>query len=235
MAVGAVLAGLVGPTVVRRFGRGAALRLGLAGLALGLSGYLVATAVWLTLAGTLVAGTFGSSVVNTHSAVLSHHHRESGDRGDHRSERAGRRLRPHRTSGDRCDGRRRTRLAGGSAAAAAFVVMAATARTAVPAGPQSVPVRPRLRPHPDGDGAALPTPFWPALAVLVLCNGAEFALTFWASDLLRERAGASAAVATACIPALVLGMTVRRAAGPPGLRAAGWPWPTGWTPCWGRA
>jgi len=106
------------------------------------------------------------------------------------------------------------------AASAAFVVMAPTARTAVPAGPQSVPVRPRLRPHPDGDGAALPTPFWPALAVLVLCIGAEFALTFWASDLLRERVGASAAVATACIAALVLGMTVRRAAGPPGGRLA---------------
>lgn len=207
LAMGAVLAGLVLPTIVRRLGRGAALRLGLAGLAVGLTGYLAGHSVWLTLAGTLVAGTFGSLVVSTHSAVLAHHHEGSGPAAINEANAiaAGSGLVAPALIGTTAAIGLGWRAGLLLAAIAGAVVLAATARTAVPVGP---PI-PRSR----RDGGRLPAPFWPALAVLVLCIGTEFSLVFWASDLLRERAGASAAVATGSIAALVLGMTVGRVAG----------------------
>lgn len=217
LAAGAVLAGLVGPTVVRRFGRGTALRLGLVGLAAGLAGYLAGSAIWVTLTGTLLAGTFGAMVVNTHSPVLSHHHGESGAAAisEANALAAGFGLIAPLVIGAAAAAGLGWRAGLVVAVVAAVVVLSATARTAVPAGP------PVVRPRRPTRGTALPVHFWPALAVLVLCIGIEFSLTFWASDLLRERAGASAAVATASIAALVLGMTVGRVVG--GRLALGYP------------
>lgn len=41
----------------------------------------------------------------------------------------------------------------------------------------------------------------------------EFSLTFWASELVRERTGAGAAASTGSVTALLVGMTLGRAAG----------------------
>lgn len=207
LAVGAVLAGMILPAVVRRLGRGAALRFGLGGLAIGLTGYLAGQSVWMTLAGTVVAGTFGSLVVSTHSAVLSHHHGSSGPAAINEANAlaAGFGLIAPAVIGVTAAVGLGWRAGLLLAAIAAAVVLTLTARTAVPVGP---PVR-----RPRDVGGRMPAAFGPALAVLVLCIGTEFSLTFWASDLLRERAGASAAVATGSIAVLVLGMTVGRVAG----------------------
>ncbi|MBA3523429.1 MAG: hypothetical protein H0T85_02510 [Geodermatophilaceae bacterium] len=59
----------------------------------------------------------------------------------------------------------------------------------------------------------LPVDFWPTVLVLVLCIAAEFSLTFWASDLVRERTGAGVAASTGAVTALLVGMTLGRAAG----------------------
>lgn len=210
LAVGAVAAGLAGPALIRRHGRGGALRLGLVGVAVGLAGYLVGDAVWLTLTGTLVAGIGGSILVNTHSAVLTAHHEGSGPAAisEANAFAAGFGLiAPAVIGGAAAVGlgwRAGLLLAG----VAALVVVVATTRVAVPPGPRT----PRPR-RADGGAPALPGRFWPALGVLVLCIAVEFSLTFWASDLVRDRTGAGAATATACVSALILGMTVGRVAG----------------------
>lgn len=208
LAVGAVLAGLAGPTIVRRVGRGTALRGGLLGLAVGLVGYLVGDSAFVTLAGTLVAGTGGSLVVNSHSAVLSHQHPTAGPAAitEANALAAGFGLIAPAVIGLTAAvglGWRAGLLVAG---VAALAVAGGTARIVVPAGP------PVLRGGRRG-GTPLPAPFRPALSVLVLCIAAEFSLTFWSSELIRDRTGAGSAVATAAISALVLGMTCGRAAG----------------------
>jgi len=208
LAVGAVLAGLIGPALVGRFGRGTTLRVGLAGLAIGLTGYLHGTSIAMSLTGAAIAGTFGSMVVNTHSAVLSHQYGSAGPAAisEANALAAGFGLLAPVVIGAAAAAGLGWRAGLLLACVAAVVVLAATVRIGVPAGP----VPPALD---TSRRDTLPAAFWPALAVLVLCIGTEFSLTFWSSELLRERTGTGTAVATGSVAALVAGMTVGRIVG----------------------
>lgn len=89
---------------------------------------------------------------------------------------------------------------------------AAVVGEAPDAGGEGVPIT------AAGEGAGdragpMPGAFWMAFAVMTLCIAVEFCVTFWAADHLRERTGASAAVATAGITAVVAGMCAGRLAG----------------------
>jgi predicted MFS family arabinose efflux permease len=53
-------------------------------------------------------------------------------------------------------------------------------------------------------------PFWLAWAVMIACVATEFCVTFWSADQLRTHVGLSAGVASACVSALLLGMTIGR-------------------------
>lgn len=210
LAVGAVLAGLGGPLLVGRLGRAVALRVGLLGLGVGTIVYLGGTTTWVTLSGALIAGTFGSIVVNTHSAVLTHQHELLGPAAvsEANALAAG------------C-GLLAPVVIGAAAAVGlgwrAGLLVAAVAALALAAVALRIPF-----PRPSGSAragpgrwraAAMPQRYWAAWTVLVLCIGTEFSLTFWSSDLLREQVGVSAAVGTSSVAALVAGMTAGRFVG----------------------
>ncbi len=67
--------------------------------------------------------------------------------------------------------------------------------------------------QPIERGAHLPRTFWLAWGATVACIALEFVMTFWASDLLQQRAGMAKGSATAAISAVVLGLAVGRLLG----------------------
>lgn len=69
--------------------------------------------------------------------------------------------------------------------------------------------RPVAVEHAEGAGA-FDRAYWPLWTAMVSGVAIEFVTTFWSSDLVRERTGASASVATAAVAALLGGMTVSR-------------------------
>ncbi len=65
--------------------------------------------------------------------------------------------------------------------------------------------------HPAGtEPAQMPRRFWWSLAVVALLLATEFTLTLWSVDLLRERAGLGAAAAAASLAAVTGGMFIGR-------------------------
>lgn len=208
LAAGAVLAGILGPRVVGRFGRGAALRGGLVGTAVGLTVYLLGTALPVTLAGALIAGSFGALLVNTHSVVLTQHHGAFAPAAisEANALATGLGILSPLIIGATVALGLGWRPGLALAVVAALVVLCLTARVPVGGPATSSP----------GDGrerTRLPLAFWLTVVVLVLCIGAEFSLTFWASELIRERTGAGVAASTGSVTALLVGMTVGRSAG----------------------
>lgn len=59
----------------------------------------------------------------------------------------------------------------------------------------------------------MPRRYWIAWGVTLCCIAAEFATTLWASDVLRSHTGASPALATAAVTAVVGGMCAGRIVG----------------------
>ncbi len=207
LAVGAIVSGLVFARLTARFGRGRVLAWGFIGLAVGVGLYVSGDLLTLTLAGALVCGISGSTVVNATTPILSDHHHTAA---------------PAAISEGNA-------VATGTGAVAPLLVGAAVAvglgwRAGVLvtlvciAGvlmlgrgvqvPDPAPVAPgdvRHRP--------LPRAFWPAWTILVLCIGVEFCVTIWSSDLLRQRLGISDAAAAASLTLVIVGMTIGRLVG----------------------
>lgn len=196
LAGGAVLAGLVGARLVRRWGRAAVLRVGLAGLALGIVVVTAATALPLTLLGALLAGTFGALMLNTDSAVLSDHHGAAGPAAisEANALAAATGLLAPLIIGTAAATSLGWRPGFAVAAALAMALLLSSARVSVPRpAVYRGPIGPTGESEPIGSVTRLPRRFWLAWLVLVLCIGIEFSMTIWAADLLRQQAGLGAA------------------------------------------
>jgi predicted MFS family arabinose efflux permease len=209
MAVGAVVAGLAGTAVIARVGRRLVLWGGAAGISAGLLLYAGGHALWLTLAGALVAGTAGSFLVNTVNAVLSDDHGPAA---------------PAALS-------QANAMASGVGTVAPLVVGAAVAvglgwragllvllglTVAVYLAYRSVPVPEPLPVRHDahpGGVRRLPGAFWVSWGVLVCVIAIEFCLSLWSGDLLRTRFALPPGFATAAWAAVLAGMTVTRLLG----------------------
>lgn len=207
LALGAVVAGLTSAGLVARFGRGPVLRLGLAGLAAGVVVYTATAALPLTLLGALIAGSAGSVVLNTHSAVLSDRHVLGGPASisEANALAAGVGLLAPLVIGVAAGSTLGWRAGMLVTVVLAALVLAASATIAVPPA--------RLAPTTAAPKVGLPRSYWTAWTVLVLCIAIEFAMTIWASDLLRERVGLDEGAAAGSVTALIAGMAIGRFAG----------------------
>ncbi len=216
LAAGAVLAGLVGAHLVRRWGRAAVLRLGLAGLALGVLVFTAAIDLPLTLLGALLAGTFGALMLNTDSAVLSDHHGLAGPAAisEANALAATTGLLAPLLIGAAAASSLGWRPGFAVAAALAVTLLLASARVSVPR-PVVHPVqaRPARESVQVKLASRLPRRYWLAWVVLVLCIGIEFSMTIWAADLLRQQAGLGAGAAAGALSALIAGIAIGRVAG----------------------
>jgi predicted MFS family arabinose efflux permease len=210
LATGAVVAGVVGSAVVGRCGRRWTLWGSVAGLCAGVVLFCGPPMLPLTLAGALVAGTFGSALINTVSATLSDHHGRAASASISEANAAGSGI-----------GILVPLIVGTAVSAGAgwraglLVILVFCAALAVAGFRVQIPEPAAASgSSPATAGArSLSSRYWWAWGVLVLCVALEFCLTIWCSDVLEQRAGLSAGVAATGVTAIVAGMTLGRVVG----------------------
>lgn len=210
MALGSVIVGLVAPYVVRRTGRGAMMRLGSGLIVLGLALYVLGGALPWTLTGILVAAGGGTFCLVGANAFMPDHQGPATPQAMSEMHAFGAvmgLLGPLAVGlGVALTWGWRPALV---TAMALFVVLEI--------------VRGRRVHEFDGrfggeetthvEHGRLSRRFWIAVAVLCCAAGMEFSLTFWGSDLLRDRAGMGSAAAAAAIGAIVGGLAIGRIIG----------------------
>jgi MFS family permease len=211
MGLASIIAGALNPYLVHKFGRNRAAWLGLGLFAAGIVMFVYCPPVQLTLLATLLGGIGTSTVINNMVTGLSQHYKEDAGIALPQSNSIG---------------------SAGYVFGTLFVgTLAGTAISwrygLLLAAPLSLILyifgrEKGAEEHvPDLDGpqrGKLSPQFWWAWIGFVACISSEFATTFWAAALLRERVGSTAAISTVCIVALGTGMGIGRWFGGPVLR-----------------
>ncbi len=212
MAAGAILIGFLSPTIVHRWGRSRMLRGGSLLLAAGLLVYVGGQSLPVTLVGAFVASAGGTFSLVGVNAFLPGHHGVAAPQAMSEAHGLGAVM---GLLGPLAVGLgvwvgwgwRPALLAG----AVAFVVLEIVRGHHAEAydGPHGRPDPTQARP----ERAPLSRTFWVALVVFGCAAGTEFSLTFWGSDLLRDRAGLGDAAAAASLATIVGGIAVGRVFG----------------------
>lgn len=213
MGIASILAGLFSPRLTHRFGRATTSWLGMAFFSIGILMFVFSPPIQLTLFATLITGFGTSMVVVVMVTQLSHHYPMQPSAA------------VSQASGISSFGYVMGTLTVGGIAAtsldwrlglllavpfSAFLYMVTRSFIAVEHVPdESGPQK-----------GSLNRKFWISWIGFVACISSEFATTFWAAALLRNRVGSSAAISTICIVALGSGMGLGRWFGPNVLKRA---------------
>ncbi len=213
MGIASILAGFLSPKLVHRFGRATTSWLGLSIFNFGVLIFVLSPPIQLTLFATFLGG-FGTSIVVISMVTqLSHHYPK------------------HQVSVvSQASG-----IASGGYVLGTLIVGAIAGTSfnwrlgLLPVIPVSIILYLLSRSvianeHiPDEKGpqkGSLNRKFWISWVGFVACISSEFATTFWAAALLRDRVGSSAAISTICIVSLGSGMALGRWFGPQILKGA---------------
>ena len=204
MGVASIFAGWANPRIAHRFGRSKASWIGLSIFVTGLTLFVISPPVYITIPATLITGFGTSIVINTMLTKMSHHYGKAAE-----------------VAIPQANG----------IASVGFVTGTALIGTIAIAFPQlwrfglllALPVALVLFfvcrekdedehvPDEEGpQGGKLSRSFWIAWVGFVACISSEFATSFWASALLKDRVGSTAAISTVAIVALGTGMGVGR-------------------------
>jgi predicted MFS family arabinose efflux permease len=200
MGVASIAAGWANPRIAHRFGRSKASWIGLAIFISGLTLFVVSPPVYITIPATLITGFGVSVVINTMLTKMSSHYGKSAE-----------------VAIPQANG----------IASVGFVIGTALIGTIAIVFPSlwrlglllALPVALILFfagrekdeddhvPDEEGpQGGKLSRNFWIAWFGFVACISSEFATSFWAAALLKERVGSTAAISTVAIVALGTGM-----------------------------
>jgi predicted MFS family arabinose efflux permease len=209
LALGAIVAGMLGAPAVALMGRGAVMRVALVGLCAATGLLTASVAVPVTLLGATVAGISAGLLVNTHAAILTDHHGAAAAAAISEANAVAAAvgiLGPLALGAGVAIGVgwRAGLLVSVGLAAAALLYSRGTRMPDAPAV---------ARPAPRSRVARLPAAYWMAWLIFVLCVAVEFCMTIWASDLLRQRDGLHDGAATTAIFFMVAGMAVGRLTG----------------------
>jgi predicted MFS family arabinose efflux permease len=204
MGIASIFAGWANPRIAHRYGRSKASWIGLAIFITGLTLFVVSPPVYLTIPATLITGFGVSVVINSMLTKMSSHYGKSAE-----------------VAIPQANG----------IASVGFVIGTALIGTIAIAFPTlwrlglllALPVtiilflagreRDEEDHVPDEEGpqgGKLSRSFWIAWFGFVACISSEFATSFWAAALLKERVGSTAAISTVAIVALGTGMGVGR-------------------------
>jgi predicted MFS family arabinose efflux permease len=204
MGVASILAGWANPRIAHKYGRSKASWIGLSIFIVGLTMFVVSPPVYITLPATLITGFGVSVVINTMLTKMSHHYGKAAE-----------------VAIPQANG----------IASVGFVTGTALIGTIAIAYPNlwrlglllALPVALVLfvvgrekeeEEHvPDEDGpqaGKLSRKFWISWVGFVACISSEFATSFWAAALLKDRVGSTAAISTVAIVALGTGMGIGR-------------------------
>ena len=223
MAVGTVASAFLAPMLAIRFGRRATALAGGGVVVLGVALLMLGTTLPITLTAALVAAVGGNLMLSAAQPALSVHHGPAGPAALTEANAAGATvglLAPLAVG--------LTVALGWGWRPAVGVVMllavaAALALLVLPRAPSLGKGQATVR-VPGAVGRAqrrFGPVFWLFLTALVCGVAVEFATTFWAADLVRDRTGAGDGLATAAVSALVAGMAASRfVVGPMSLRRA---------------
>ena len=204
MGVASIAAGWANPRIAHRYGRSKASWIGLAIFISGLTLFVVSPPVYITIPATLITGFGVSVVINTMLTKMSAHYGKSAE-----------------VAIPQANG----------IASVGFVIGTALIGTIAIVFPSlwrlglllALPVALILFfagrekdeddyvPDEEGpQGGKLSRNFWIAWFGFVACISSEFATSFWAAALLKERVGSTAAISTVAIVALGTGMGIGR-------------------------
>jgi predicted MFS family arabinose efflux permease len=204
MGIASICAGWANPHIAHKYGREKASWIGLSIFSVGITLFVLSPPVFLTLPATLLTGFGTSLVINTMLTKMSHHYGKSAE-----------------VAIPQANG----------IASFGFVMGTALIGTLAIVYPSlwrlglllTLPVvlivyivgRDKSReehvPHEDGpQSGKFSSAFWISWVGFIACISAEFATSFWAAALLRERVGSTAAVSTVAIVALGTGMGIGR-------------------------
>ena len=204
MGIASIIAGWANPRIAHRFGRSKASWIGLSIFISGLTLFVVSPPVYITIPATLITGFGVSVVINTMLTKMSSHYGKAAE-----------------VAIPQANG----------IASVGFVIGTALIGTIAIAFPNlwrvglllAVPValvlflvgreKDQEEHVPDEDGpqgGKLSRNFWIAWIGFVACISSEFATSFWAAALLKDRVGSTAAISTVAIVALGTGMGIGR-------------------------
>ena len=204
MGIASIMAGWANPRIAHRYGRSRASWIGLSIFITGLALFVVSPPVYITIPATLITGFGVSVVINTMLTKMSSHYGKAAE-----------------VAIPQANG----------IASVGFVIGTALIGTIAIAFPNlwrlglllAVPVALVLfltgrekdqEEHVPDDagpqGGKLSRDFWIAWIGFVACISSEFATSFWAAALLKDRVGSTAAISTVAIVALGTGMGIGR-------------------------
>ena len=204
MGVASIAAGYANPHLAHKFGRARTKWVGLGIFLLGLFLFVISPPVILTLPATLITGFGTSIVINTMLTSMSHHYGKAAEVAIPQANGiasvgfvTGTALIGTIASLYRDFWRLGLLLALPVALVLVLVGREKNIEEHVPdeGGPQSGKMSPK---------------FWLAWFGFVACISSEFATSFWAAALLKDRVGSTAAISTVAIVALGTGMGIGR-------------------------
>ena len=204
MGVASIAAGYANPHLAHKFGRARTKWVGLGIFLLGLFLFVISPPVILTLPATLITGFGTSIVINTMLTSMSHHYGKAAEVAIPQANGiasvgfvTGTALIGTIASLYRDFWRLGLLLALPVALVLVLVGREKNSEEHVPdeSGPQSGKMSPK---------------FWLAWFGFVACISSEFATSFWAAALLKDRVGSTAAISTVAIVALGTGMGIGR-------------------------
>jgi len=212
MGVASIFAGYSYPYFAHRFGRTRSGWLGLTIFSIGLIMFVVSPPVYLTLPATLITGFGTSIVINSMLTSMSHHYGKAAE-----------------VAIPKANGISSVGFVLGTAiiGTIAIVFPSLWRMGLLLAIPVAIAVYVLGRDKtaddhvPDEQGrqsGKLSRIFWISWVGFVACISSEFAVSFWAAALLKDRVGSNAAISTTAVAAIGCGMIVGRWYGPNILR-----------------
>ena len=209
LSIGGLLAAVSVARLMLRYGRGRVLRLGSIGTIIGV---LILTwpglSIGVTFLGVFLAGIFGTFIVATVNAFLLDHEGLAGPAALTEANAlacfAG-------LLGPLVIGIGAATLLGWRAGM--YVVILALIAVEIWRGRNTEAFSEPPEIVAKVERGKIPRAFWWSWLLLVCVIGAEFSLTFWGADLLRERCGFGPAAAAASLASVVGGMFIGRAFG----------------------
>lgn len=212
MGVASIAAGYAYPYFAHRFGRTRSGWIGLTIFSTGLIIFVISPPVFLTLPATVIAGFGTSIVINAMLTSMSHHYGKTAE------------VAIPKANGISSIG---FVLGTGLIGTIAIIFPSLWRVGLLLAIPVAIAVfllgrDKESEDHvPDEDGrqsGKLSRIFWISWIGFVACISSEFAVSFWAAALLKDRVGSSAAISTTAVAAIGCGMIFGRWYGPNILR-----------------
>ena len=204
MGIASIFAGYANPYIAHRLGRTRAGWTGLAIFTLGLTLFVISSPVFLTLPATLITGFGTSMVINTMLTSMSHHFGSEAQ-----------------VAIPQANGIASIGFVTGTALIGTIAIISPGLWRigllfAIPVAitlfllSRNATTEEHVRDAAGPQDGGLSRRFWISWLGFTACISSEFAVSFWAAALLKDRVGSSAAISTVAIVALGTGMGIGR-------------------------